>query len=304
MADQVLCGTRSLPVANVRVVVAAVRAPRRRGRAPSNRGAVCARVRRLFWSTARSNFLPRKLISARDGTIRSETPSSSWLQFVELIFPNSGKMLDADEAAKAVREEGACEVFDLLSAAECAEVVAEARDVVKACHWKKSLHEKGAKCRAIACDERICGIVRRALGTEDILVWGTYLGDLPPLPARPAPRAPLARGFRGGTDAAIARSLARSLSFSPSRAHTRACALSHPLSPSLFLSLSLSLFAHTCLCVLARGQSRRPRGRITDGMPTLSRRGTRPSTPGYPWTTSAITRTWHTSLARITTPRR
>ena len=40
------CGARSLPVANVRVVVAAVRVPRCRGRAPSNRGAVCARVRR------------------------------------------------------------------------------------------------------------------------------------------------------------------------------------------------------------------------------------------------------------------
>ena len=40
------CGARSLPVANVRVVVAAVRVPRCRGRAPSNRGAVRACVRR------------------------------------------------------------------------------------------------------------------------------------------------------------------------------------------------------------------------------------------------------------------
>jgi len=81
----------------------------------------------------------------------------------------------AAEEARLIREEGACAPFDLLSEAECAEVVAEAKRVLPDCHWKKSLHEKGAKCREIACDERITRLVRQALGTEDILAWGTYL---------------------------------------------------------------------------------------------------------------------------------
>ena len=78
-------------------------------------------------------------------------------------------------AAEEVRAEGACAPFEILSEAECAEVVAEAKRVLPECHWKKSLHEKGEKCRAIAADEHITGIVKKALGTDDIIVWGTYL---------------------------------------------------------------------------------------------------------------------------------
>ena len=74
-----------------------------------------------------------------------------------------------------MRDEGACAPFDLLSVSECAEVVEEAKRVLPECHWKKSLHEKGAKCRSIAVDERITSIVKKALGTDDVIVWGTYL---------------------------------------------------------------------------------------------------------------------------------
>jgi ectoine hydroxylase-related dioxygenase (phytanoyl-CoA dioxygenase family) len=77
--------------------------------------------------------------------------------------------------AEDVVNEGACAPFDLLSEHECAEVVAEAKRVLPECHWKKSLHEKGERCRAIAADERITSIVKKALGTEDVIVWGTYL---------------------------------------------------------------------------------------------------------------------------------